>query len=292
MSQYLPLWAAMPAVALGLWLLRVAEAPRSVQATQVAVVVVAVAVSATTVRLRRHWPVSAPPWLAPALALSLCIPVVAGAPGEPARWLVVGGARLYLAPLVVPPLLLLLAASAGASAVFVVSVAAAVVAFVLQSDAAQMTAWALALLVVLAADEVSRQVWLVLVVVLLGGAIAGWRTPDPLVPVRYVEGVFAVAADASAGALVAAIAAAALPVAALMWVASRMRSRGTLAVAVYFGALFALAPWQVTPVPLLGFGSGPILGYFLAAGLVSRGRDDPAGLPAAQRSGSSSSQRA
>jgi hypothetical protein len=27
---------------------------------------------------------------------------------------------------------------------------------------------------------------------------------------------------------------------------------------------------QVTPVPLLGFGAGPILGYFLVAGAISR----------------------
>ena len=47
-------------------------------------------------------------------------------------------------------------------------------------------------------------------------------------------------------------------------------SAGPLAVAVYYATLFALAPLQTTPVPLLGFGAGPILGYLLVASVVSR----------------------
>ena len=39
--------------------------------------------------------------------------------------------------------------------------------------------------------------------------------------------------------------------------------RGLLAVAMYYVALVGLAPLEITPVPLLGFGAGPILGYLL-----------------------------
>lgn len=276
-----PFWAAMPAVTLGLWLLCLADAPRSAQTMQVAVLAVAVLVHAATVWVRGRWSVSAPRWMALPLALSLFIPVMVAAPGEPARWLVLGSARLYLAPLVLPPLVLLLAASGHALARYVATATAATAALVLQPDAPQMTAFALALLVVLAADDGARSTRLVLFAVLLSGAIVGWRAPDPLTPVRYVEGVFSVAAATSPWVLAAATASAVLPVATLAWVAHRLRSRGTCAVAVYFGALFALAPWQVTPVPLLGFGSGPILGYFFVAGIVSprRARHRPAPEP-------------
>ena len=103
---------------------------------------------------------------------------------------------------------------------------------------------------------------------LLIGVIATWRLPDPLAPVPYVEGVFRLAADVSPWALAAAVLSAVLPVATLAHVARQNRSVGVLAVAVYLAGVFALAPLQVTPVPLLGFGAGPILGYFLAAGLI------------------------
>lgn len=55
--------------------------------------------------------------------------------------------------------------------------------------------------------------------------------------------------------------------AGLVWVARTSGCSSALAVAVYYATLFALAPLEITPVPLLGFGSGPILGYFLVTSL-------------------------
>ena len=49
--------------------------------------------------------------------------------------------------------------------------------------------------------------------------------------------------------------------------------------ALYWATVFALAPRQVTPVPWLGFGAGPILGYFLVAGSVSRTVAETHGRP-------------
>lgn len=268
MFQPLLFWAAIPAVALSFWLLRAADAPRSVQILQIGALAVAAAIYAAITYVRRRRSVTAPQWLALPLALSLFMPLVAASPGEPARWLVLGGARLYIAPIVLPLIVLLLAAPPRASIVGAVSVAAAVVALVLQPDAPQLTAFALALLVVPATHDGPLAVRLVLCAALLIAAVVGWRAPDPLAPVRYVEGVFDIAAETSLLVFVAAVAAAVLPVAALTWVAHVRRSRGPFAVAVYLGSLFALAPFQVTPVPLLGFGSGPVLGYFLVAGIL------------------------
>ena len=274
MSHFLLFWAAMPAVVLSLWLLRIAEAPRSVQAAQVVVAAVAVAIHFMTMRLRPLKSLIDSQWLALPIAASLFIPLIAGPSGSPARWLVLGSARLYIAPVVLPVALFLLAASHRTPAIYVVSVTAAAMALVLQPDAPQLTAFALALCVLLATEDLPLPLRLGLFIILLSGVVATWRTPTFLSPVRYVEGVFTIAAEASPLALVAAMISAALPVASLAWIARVMRSRGVFAVAVYFGALFSLAPLQITPVPLLGFGSGPILGYFLVAGIITRNRGD------------------
>lgn len=255
---------------LSVWLLHVAEAPRSAQALQIVAASVSTAVFLVFLRLRPVRPAGDTPWLALALALSLFIPLLVSSPDGPERWLVLGNARLYLASMVLPLALFSLEAPLRTSGVYAASVTAAAVALALQPDASQMSAFALGMLVLLATLSSHLPLRLALFAVLLGCAALAWSAPDPLAPVRYVEGVFSLAAEVSPFALLAALIAAALPVIAFALVAWRTRSSGTLAVSVYYASLFALAPLQITPVPLLGFGTGPILGYFLVAGIVSR----------------------
>ena len=170
----------------------------------------------------------------------------------------------------------MLGAPFRAPAIYAASVAVAATALVLQPDASQLSAFALAMLLLLAASSAHLLLRWALVAVLVACTLVAWRIPDPLAPVRYVEGVFHLAAEISPLALLAALISAAMPVMALVWVARVTRSIGTLAVAVYYTSLFALAPLQVTPVPLLGFGAGPILGYFLVAGAIARASDNHA----------------
>jgi hypothetical protein len=271
LSRFLLFWSAAPAIAFSIWLLCITNAPRSAQVLQVAAAAMGSAIFVILVRTSRKGLSGSIHWVPLVLALSLFIPLLASGHGNPERWLVLGSVRLYVAPVVLPIFLLLLGAStARAPGLYAVSVAGAAIALVLQPDASQMSALALAMLVLLIAPGAHLALRLALLVVLLLCAVAAWRIPDTLAPVRHVEGVFSLAAEVSPFALIAALAFAALPVAALLWSAWLTRSIGTFAVAVYYAALFAQAPLQVTPVPLLGFGAGPILGYFLVASLVSR----------------------
>jgi hypothetical protein len=270
MPRFLLFWAAAPAVVLSVWLLQLAEAPRSMQTLQVVMASVAAAVFVVLVSMRRVRPTGDVRWFALALALWLFIPLLADSRDGPERWLVLGSVRLYVAPIVLPLLLLLIGAPLRVPAIYAASVAIAATALALQPDASQLSAFALAMLVLLPAPSAHLLLRWALLAVLLCCAVVAWRTPDQLAPVRYVEGVFNLAAEISPFALVAALISAALPVMAFAWVARLTGSRGTFAVAVYYTSLFALSPLQVTPAPLLGFGAGPILGYFLVAGAISR----------------------
>jgi len=270
MPRFLLFWAAAPAVVLGIWLLHIARAPHSAQTLQVVVVSVATAVFVVLVRMRRAIPVGRLPWLALALALTLFIPLLAGPRGGPERWLVLGSVRLYVAPVVLPVALFLLGAPSRSPAIYATCVTAVAIALVLQPDASQLSAFGSAMLVLLAASSSHPLLRLALLAVLLCCTAVAWHRPDPLAPVNYVEGVFKLASEVSPFALLAALISAALPITAFVWAARVTRSRGAFAVGVYYASLFALAPLQVTPVPLLGFGTGPLLGYFLVAGVVSR----------------------
>lgn len=268
--RYTLAWAAVPAVALSAWLMSLAGAPHSALSLQVVVAGVAAAAFVALSDRERMRHAGGSHWLALAMALSLFVPMLNGAEDGPQRWLVLGSTRVYLAPVVLPTALLLLGATLRSPATFAMSVVGVASALALQPDAAQLTAFATAMLVLLPSLRSHRLLVLALSTVLLCCAVVAWRRPDPLEPVRYVEGVFSLAADVSPFALTAALIAAALPVVAFVRVARVEHSRGAFAVAVYYACLFALAPLQVTPVPLLGFGAGPILGYFLVAGAASR----------------------
>lgn len=271
--------AAVPAIGMGIWLLRIADAPRSAQAVQVVTVAAAMAVHAAMVWWRVPRSVSTNKWLSMLLIGGLFLPLSVGSHNGPARWLPIGNFRLYLAPLLLPLTLFQLGAPRQGLSAYTVSVIAVAFALSLQPDASQLTAFAVAMTALLASGDRPRLVRVSLLSLVLGAAGVAWRTPETLAPVRYVEGAFAVAAAVSPWGLGLALVAALLPVATFAWAARILSSPGAFAVALYWAAVFALAPRQVTPVPWLGFGAGPILGYFLVAGAVSRAVAEPNGRP-------------
>jgi uncharacterized membrane protein YciS (DUF1049 family) len=182
-------------------------------------------------------------------ALLLALPLLIPSSG-PHRWLGAGSFRLYVASVVLPSVVLLLPQVRNAWVALLV-IAAALAA---QPDASQATAFALA-----SAAYLLRALLSVLGRVGLGVALAGivtvaWLRPDPLESVSYVEGVLVLVQQAGPLALFFALVALALPVAVLLRL-------GQAAVAVYYAAILFFAYRQLTPMPLLGFGVGPILGY-------------------------------
>lgn len=204
-----------------------------------------------------------------ALVASLLIPLVVDEGASPHRWVPLGSMRLYVAPLVIPPALLLLglAVQASDSLARWAAFASVIVglALLLQPDAAQLDAVACAMLPILRRARLSRVARALVLAAIAASAVAAWQRPDPLEPVPHVEGVFVLASGAGTLAFVASVCAAMAPIGALLWHAARDRDAGVLAVAVYYAVVLAHAPLLVTPVPLLGFGAGPILGYILMA---------------------------
>jgi cell division protein FtsW (lipid II flippase) len=256
-------------------LLHAAAAPRLLLIQQATIAIVAIAATLISVRYSTASSTQkSRAWLLLGLAALVYTPFLSGASPNPQRWLGLFGFRLYIAPVVLPLFLLLWyrmlsrheaktgIASAAATAAFIA------VGLLLQPDAAQLTAFAAASVPILWCSNIGRLGRLVMIVSLLVAAAVSWTVPDALAPVSYVEGVFLLAASFSAWLLLVAVLAVALPVFCLGSLAYKLNSAGVLGVAIYFAVLYLLAPIQVTPVPLLGFGAGPILGYFIIASQV------------------------
>jgi hypothetical protein len=275
MAPHILIAAALPALLGSLLLLDFAAVPRALLVQQGAVAVAAIVATLLAVRHSTASIASAKAsWVLLGLAALVCVPIVSGTSSTPHRWLGFSGFRLYVAPVVLPLFLLLWhQALSGSKATVILSsvaVATAVLGLVVQPDAAQLTAFAIASVPVLWLSIDGRFVRLLTIAALLLAAAVSWNVPDPLAPVLYVEGVFLLAASYSIWVLLSAVLTAALPIIALVWLAHRMRSPGIFAVALYFAVLYLLAPVQVTPVPLLGFGASPILGYFIMASQARR----------------------
>jgi hypothetical protein len=199
------------------------------------------------------------------------------------RWVPVGGFRLHAAAVIAPILIVCIAVLARRQSV--ASTAIAVVSttvLALQPDAAQATSLAVASAIILTRELRRRAHVMTGLALLLGASVLAFAQDDPLPPVLHVEGIFDVVASMGAAwAAGGALSLLLLPLPLfVLWAYSR--NSVPLALGAYI-ALTVLAPaWGTFPVPMMGYGVSPILGYFLAlafcykATLEKEGRPEPA----------------
>jgi hypothetical protein len=192
------------------------------------------------------------------------------------RWVSIGGFGLHASAIVAP----IIIASVGTAPSQHLAMATAVVTaslLALQPDAAQASSFAAACGVILMHDL--RLVWYERIgslVALIACSVVSLVREDPLKPVRHVEGILeVVTARGPAWAMLATVTLLLLPMPYLLsW--ARRRQSLALALGVYV-AMVTIAPtWGTFPVPILGYGVSPILGYYIGLALYAR-RTWPAG---------------
>lgn len=189
------------------------------------------------------------------------------------RWISLGGFGLH-ASAIAAPLILACVATAPEKGLAIVtgSVTAAVLA--LQPDAAQTCSFAAGCGVIFVRDpRLSTRERSGGLVALIACSIVSLVRVDPLKPVRHVEGIFeVVSAGGPAWALLGFLALLLLPVPCFLAWAKHRRSL-PLALGVYI-AMVTIAPaWGTFPVPVMGYGVSPIVGYFIALGSCAGAAD-------------------
>ncbi len=210
-------------------------------------------------------------WLFGVAALATLATLIFATGGAPHRWLSLGPVRLYVASAVLPVALLCLPQFLNqrntVAALWVPAIALLLAA---QPDAAQVTAFSIAALYAFFCGTHFVRAKLIVTLILALCVLAAWWQPDPLEPVAHVEGVLYLALGAGRWALVIALLSLAIPVAVLIWLSQRVAHRGPIVVALYYAVIYAMTYAQLTPVPLLGFGAGPLIGYFAMAIMAER----------------------
>jgi hypothetical protein len=138
----------------------------------------------------------------------------------------------------------------------------------LQPDAAQATAFAAAMFTLLVANKQRAPAAWVAALVIAALAAWTWTRVDPLKPVPYVEGIIGLALQSGPVLACACIAALALLPLPFFVGPSGSHSVSGRALGVYW-CVCILAPFfGHFPVPLVGFGLSPIVGYFVALGCL------------------------
>ena len=180
------------------------------------------------------------------------------------RWIMLGSIVVNVAMLVLPPTLVALAKSTWAP----VALAAIAAMLAAQPDASQAVALAVAALPILIAGRAGAAVRGASGIVILGCAGLALARPDPLPSLPEVEGIMVLAwAVSPAMAITAALALGVAMLAPLALV--RQAPVAAIALAL-LGAMTALAPIAgAFPVPLIGIGMSPIIGYWLGIGALA-----------------------
>lgn len=272
----------LPALAVGILVMRASGVPATAWGQNLAACVIGILLCFALARPRASRRGEAG-WVAAGVLALGCLAATWLDPGvqDVHRWLRLGPVRLHAGALVLPVVLAALAGleRAGRRHVSTLLSIATALLLALQPDAAQATAFAAAAVVLLLPrNRAERHAWIRLVPLL---ALAGlsWLRRDPLAPVPHVEGIVGLAMELGTGWGAAAVAS--LLLLPVPFFAARRQGDGRMALAIgTYVVVTILAPAVAHfPVPVLGQGASPIIGYFAVIGLLrrSRGSVPPAG---------------
>jgi hypothetical protein len=175
-----------------------------------------------------------------------------------------GPLEVHVGAVLLPSLLVFLTYLAWAPTVAVAALTLTVL--LLQPDAAQAASFAAGWGVWAGMRRGRAAAAPIAAAVILAGAT--WLRHDPLEPVAYVEGIVGVAAGQ--GAILGAASLFALALLPVPFLLNPKHQVGK-ALAVYMAGTLVAAWLGNYPVPVLGYGVSPILGYYLAVVALRRG---------------------
>ena len=192
------------------------------------------------------------------------------------RWLSVGPFRLHVASVLLPSVIIALhqIREPGVQWGFTLVITALLAA---QPDASQAAAFAIASGFVLRGGRVPT---LSLTLLLAALVLVAWSQSDPLKSVPHVEGIVGLTFNLNPLlGLVAVIALTALPLSflssALAWKKVQTEQRTGVALGAYFAVVLCTCATGRFPVPMMGYGVSPILGYYIGLIWLVRNQATP-----------------
>lgn len=182
------------------------------------------------------------------------------------RWIGLGPVRLYVSSVLNPLLLIGLWGLLDEEKEMLALGIAGVASFILlvQPDAAQLTAFALPMIIMVLIKMRHKVLSFGAVAVLLTMCVISWIFIDGLPPVEYVEEIFGIVMRlGTMWTIIGFMSLLVLPMPFLFLPKDEYRLMSRC-IGLYF-AIFLVTPvFGNFPVPMMGYGISPIIGYFIA----------------------------
>ena len=254
--------APLPAVVTGAVVMARADVPPAIWTQNIVAALTGILLVLAAAAWRPVHAATLQRWAIPAAAAALGASLLAPGVEGIHRWLFVGPVQVHVGAVVLPLLLVLLGSLR--------SIWTAITAFVvlgvlwLQPDAAQAVAFALGWSASCALTRPRGWYWTVFVAILLAGAAL--LRPGSLEPVAHVEGIVTLAAGLGVFPVAASLIGLALVPLAPVLSPNRPVGAG---LGVYVLCTFIAAAVGNYPVPYLGHGAAPIVGYYLAIAFLT-----------------------
>lgn len=182
------------------------------------------------------------------------------------RWLSLGPIRLYVSSIFTPLLLVDLWTQQKNKNSVLAGVVTLIVAFLLllQPDASQLTAFAVPMMIILIKKINSRVHSFSIISILTLMVIVSWINLDSLPAVVYVEEILKLVMDMDLiWSILGIVSLLILPMPFFFLTKSNNRT-GAMCIGLYYVILLITTFFGNFPVPLMGYGISPIIGYIVA----------------------------
>ncbi len=180
------------------------------------------------------------------------------------RWVSFGSFQLYVSSIVMPIIIINLWGLLQKDKVWSASIITIFVAVLLtlQPDASMVTAFSVvAILLWNKINNLSR----VLLVVFFGGlTFISWMFLDSLEPITYVEGIFTLVINMEILATVLGVVSLAIMIIPFLFFSPSRNKIVSISFGVYYIIILLSNLVGNFPVPLMGYGISPIVGYFIS----------------------------
>lgn len=182
------------------------------------------------------------------------------------RWISIGAVKLNVAMIVLPMILLELYQVLKIRGLTYTGVCAFIILLVLffQPDASQLTGFAIPVMIMLSLNTGSKKIRLLITGVSVLFIALSWIRLDHLPPVNYVEKILMMVADMGGIWFVLGIISLAILPAPFILLPPKNAVSVSRYIGCYYIVILLSTLFGNFPVPLMGYGISPIVGYYLS----------------------------
>ncbi|MEH7513273.1 FtsW/RodA/SpoVE family cell cycle protein [Gottfriedia acidiceleris] len=182
------------------------------------------------------------------------------------RWIAIGPLRFNIA-LVLVPLLIIQLAGLMKSKPFWVTVGFALcftILLLFQPDASQLTAFTISISCLLLNIKKNKSVQILLLIVFIFLIILSWSHLDQLAPVSYVEDILSLVKEMGIGWLVLGEISLFILLMPFFLFPPTSAKPLSFSLGIYFSIIILSSFFGNFPVPIMGYGTSPFIGYLIA----------------------------